>query len=306
MQRFHQEAQAAAGLHHPHIVTVYEVGEEAGQHCLAMAFLPGRTLDELASEGPLPVEPVISIIEQVAEAVDAIHGQGLVHRDVKPGNIMVDDSGWATLLDFGIVRAAQGTRLTTTMTVLGTPEYMAPEQAEAEQADEIDWRADIYALGVVAYELLVGRAPFTGASPMAVLYKHVHEPPPTPTAVNPDLPPGLEPVLLKALAKRREERFQRAGVFAAALHEAWLTKRPSRRREPRLASGRLVGSGLLALVLGGDNGRIRIIDVASGEKLRVLGDPGGVVKSVAWSPDSTRLVTGSFDSSINVWGIPSS
>jgi serine/threonine protein kinase len=249
LQRFHQEAQAAAGLHHPHIVTVYEVGEEAGQHYLAMAFLPGRTLDELASEGPLPVESAISIIEQIAEAVDAIHGQVLVHRDVKPGNILVDDSGRATLLDFGIVRAAQGTRLTTTMTVLGTPEYMAPEQAEAEQADEIDWRADVYALGVVAYELLVGRAPFTGASPTAVLYKHVHEPPPAPTALNPDLPPGLEPVLLKVLAKQREERFQRAGAFGAALREAWLIKRPLRRQEPRLASAGLVASGLLFLVI---------------------------------------------------------
>jgi WD40 repeat protein len=473
LQRFHQEAQAAAGLHHPHIVTVYEAGEEAGQHYLAMAFLPGRTLDELVGEGSLPVESAISIIEQVAEALDAIHGQGLVHRDVKPGNILVDDTGWATLLDFGIVRAAQGTRLTTTMTVLGTPDYMAPEQAEVEQADEIDWRADIYALGVVAYELLVGRAPFTGASPTAVLYKHVHEPPPTPTVLNPGLPPELEPVLLKALAKQREERFQQAGVFAASLREAWLTKRSLHRREPRLASARLVGSGILflvvasaviffvllngsdetepkatapaestaialdsgnrasktvvpetthtppqtpfleptdvlnatglpaatdapteatasggigspqptstqrsralipitsesvdeirqlthltlgltdvalrpdgellavsdglnvelfsietldlvhelkgqtikivsmawspdgtQLVLGGNNGRIRIIDVASGEELRVLGDPGAVVKSVAWSPNGTRLASGGADHFVRVW-----
>ena len=217
IQRFRQEARAAAGLHHPHIVTIHEVGEEAGQHYLTMAFLPGRTLDKRLAEGPLPVEQAVSIVEQIAGALDGIHEQGLVHRDVKPSNIMVDDADQSTLLDFGIVRAAEGTRLTTTMAVLGTPEYMAPEQAEIEEAAEIDWRADVYALGVVAYEMLVGRPPFTGRSPTAILHKHVYEPPPVPTALNPDLPPGLEPVLLEALAKRREERFQQAGAFAAAL-----------------------------------------------------------------------------------------
>jgi serine/threonine protein kinase len=134
IQRFHQEARAAAGLHHSHIVTVYEVGGDAGQHFLAMTFLPGRTLDKRLAQGPIPmsIEQAISIVEQVAGALDRIHEQGLVHRDVKPGNITVDDAGQATLLDFGIVRAAEGTRLTTTMAVLGTPEYRAPEQAELE------------------------------------------------------------------------------------------------------------------------------------------------------------------------------
>jgi serine/threonine protein kinase len=128
VQRFHQEAQTAARLHHPHIVTIHDVGEETGQHYLAMAFLPGRTLDERlsATKGPLPVELAISIVEQIADALGTIHQHGLVHRDVKPANIMVDSRSQATLLDFGIVRAAEGTRLTTTMAVLGTPEYMAP------------------------------------------------------------------------------------------------------------------------------------------------------------------------------------
>jgi serine/threonine-protein kinase len=234
IRRFHQEARAAAGLRHPHIVTVHEVGEEAGQHYLAMAFLPGRTLDEWLVEGPLPVEQAVSIVEQIAGALDGIHEQGLVHRDVKPSNIMVDDADQATLLDFGIVRAAEGTRLTTTMAVLGTPEYMAPEQAEIEEAAEIDWRADVYALGVVAYEMLVGRPPFTGRSPTAILHKHVYEPPPAPTALNPKLPAGLEPVLLKALAKGREERFQQAGAFAAELRRALLTESQMQEREAQL------------------------------------------------------------------------
>jgi serine/threonine protein kinase len=235
VQRFHQEARTAAGLHHFHIVTIYEVGEEAGQHYLAMAFLPGRTLDQrlIATHGPLPVELAISIVEQIADALDTIHQQGLVHRDVKPANIMVDGQGQATLLDFGIVRAAEGTRLTTTMAILGTPEYMAPEQADPLMG-EVDWRADIYALGVVAYEMLVGQPPFTGKSPTRVLYQHVHEPPPAPTTLNASLPDGLEPVLLKVLAKGREERFQQAGDFAATLRRTLSTESEIRRREAQL------------------------------------------------------------------------
>jgi serine/threonine-protein kinase len=233
VQRFQQEARTAAGLRHPHIVTIHDVGEEAGQHYLAMAFLPGRTLDQWLAKGPLPVEQAVSIVEQIAGALDAIHEQGLVHRDVKPGNIMLDDAGQATLVDFGIVRAAEGTRLTTTMAVLGTPEYMAPEQAELDEAAEVDWRADVYALGVVAYEMLVGRPPFAGRSPTAVLYKHVHERPPAPSTLNPDLPSELELALLKALTKGREDRFQQAGAFAAALRHALLPERPAREPVPR-------------------------------------------------------------------------
>jgi formylglycine-generating enzyme required for sulfatase activity/predicted Ser/Thr protein kinase len=236
IRRFRQEAQTAARLHHPHIVTIYEVGEEAGQHYIAMVFLPGRTLDKVVDGKPLPTDRAISITEQVADALDAIHEQGLVHRDVKPGNVMVDEAGQATLLDFGIVRAAEGTRLTTTMTTLGTPEYMAPEQAEiAEGTPDIDWRADIYALGVVAYEMLVGQPPFTGRSPTAILHKHVYEQPPAPRTLNPDLPQEMEPVLLKALAKRPAQRYQSAGAFARALREALAAAEQARQREAQLA-----------------------------------------------------------------------
>ena len=257
IQRFRQEARTAAGLHHPRIVTIHDVGEEAGQHYLAMAFLPGHTLDKWLAEGPLPVERAVSIVEQVAGALDAIHEQGFVHRDVKPGNIMLDEAGQATLLDFGIVRAAEGTRLTTTMAVLGTPEYMAPEQAELDEAAEIDWRADIYALGVVAYQMLVGRPPFAGKSPTAVLYKHVHEPPPAPSMLNSDLPDRLEPPLLKALAKGRQERFQQAGAFAAALRHALLPEsqarervhRPQRKRMPAWTGWAGAGGAILVLLL---------------------------------------------------------
>jgi serine/threonine-protein kinase len=214
VQRFHQEARTAAGFQHPHIVTIHEVGEEAGQHYLAMALLPGRTLDRQLAEGQLPVERTVSIVEQVARALDAIHEKGLVHRDVKPGNVMVDESGQATLLDFGIVRAAEGTRLTTTMAVLGTPEYMSPELAEGEEPDAC---SDIYSLGVVAYQMLTGQAPFSAPSPLAVLRFQADKEPPSPRALNPSLSVEIEHVLLKALAKRREERYQSAGELARAL-----------------------------------------------------------------------------------------
>ena len=267
VQRFRREAQTAARLHHPHIVTVHEVGEEAGQHYIAMALLSGRTLDKLVDGKPLPVERAISVVEQVADALDAIHERGWVHRDVKPANVMVDEEDQATLLDFGIVRAAEGTRLTTKMTILGTPEYMAPEQAEvAEDAADIDWRADVYALGVVAYELLAGRPPFTARSPTAILHKHAYEPPPAPRTLNPDLPAAMEPVLLKALAKGREERFQRAGAFAAELRRAYVADSQAREREAQIGPlyGRLQTAAAAedwgeVLTLGG---RIHALDPA--------------------------------------------
>jgi serine/threonine protein kinase len=179
VQRFTQEARTAARLRHPHIATVFEVGEEGGQHYLAMTFLPGRTLDRLlkTASQPLPLEQTVAIVEQIAGALDYVHARGLVHRDVKPSNIIVDEAGQATLLDFGIVRAADGTRLTTGGALMGTPQYMSPEQAEAQ---DIDHRSDVYALGVVAYQMCTGQAPFDAVSPVVVLRHHADKPPPAP------------------------------------------------------------------------------------------------------------------------------
>jgi serine/threonine protein kinase len=217
IQRFAREARIAAQFNHSNIVTIYEVGEAAGQHYLAMAYVEGQTLADLLAKGQFSIEQGLSIIEQIAAALDNIHSQGLVHRDVKPGNIMITRDRRVVLLDFGLVRAAEGTQLTESLMLLGTAEYIAPEQIE--QAEEIkpDRRADIYALGVIAYEILVGRLPFTASSPMKLLYKHLHEPPPSPTSLKPDLPPDFEPLLLKALAKTPETRFQLAGELAQAL-----------------------------------------------------------------------------------------
>jgi multiple sugar transport system substrate-binding protein len=217
VQRFQQEAKVAANLDHANIVTIHEVGQIEGVYFIAMQFLAGRTLSQiLEAEGSLPISQVQAIIEQVAAALDYAHARGFVHRDIKSSNVIVADDGRATLTDFGLVKAGEGTKLSTTGVVFGTPEYMSPEQAEGK---ELDARSDIYSLGVVIYEMLAGRAPFVADTTPAVMYKHVHEPPPLEELPS-DLPQGVVAVVEKALAKKREERYQRAGEIAQALKEA--------------------------------------------------------------------------------------
>jgi serine/threonine protein kinase len=190
VQRFQREAEVAANLDHPNIVTIYEVSQIEGVYLIAMQFLAGRTLSQiLEAEGLLPVSRVQAMIEQIASALDYAHARGFVHRDIKPSNIMVADDGRATLTDFGLVQAGEGTKLSTTGVVFGTPEYMSPEQAEGEK---LDARSDIYSLGVVLYEMLAGRPPFVADTTPAVMYKHMHEPPPLDELPS-DLPQGALP-----------------------------------------------------------------------------------------------------------------
>jgi len=217
VQRFQQEAEVAANLDHPHIVTIYEVSQIEGVYLIAMRFLEGRTLSQiLEAEGPLPVSQVQAVIEQIASALNYAHARGFVHRDIKPSNIMVADDGRSTLTDFGLVKAGEGTQLTASGVVFGTPEYMSPEQAEGKA---LDARSDIYSLGVVLYAMLAGRAPFVADTTPAVMYKHVHEPPPLDELPS-DLPEGVVAVVERALAKKRDARYQSAGEMAQALKEA--------------------------------------------------------------------------------------
>lgn len=213
--RFQHEARVAASLRHPNIVTIYEVGEDQGSHYIAMECLPGLTLAKLVmQDGALVPDRVVSMVEQVASALDYAHSRNLVHRDVKPSNIIVGPDGHATLTDFGLVKAAEGTKFTTTGQILGTPEYMSPEQAEGLG---VDWRSDIYSLGIVAFEMCTGAVPFSGKNPSAILYKHVHEPPPRPRTINSDISAQLEGALLVALRKNPAERYQTATALARAL-----------------------------------------------------------------------------------------
>lgn len=215
VKRFQQEAIAAAGLRHPNIVTIYDVGSQGPYSFIVMEFLEGQPLSDLIRRGPLPVARAARILEQVAQALDYAHKRGFIHRDIKPGNIMVGQANHATLTDFGIAKAATGTHLTQTGTIIGTPEYMSPEQI---RGGEVDHRADIYALGIVAYEMLAGHLPFSGDT-ATVLYKQVHEMPPPLTALT-QTPPHVIAAITRALAKDPAQRFQSASEFAAALADA--------------------------------------------------------------------------------------
>jgi serine/threonine-protein kinase len=210
--RFQREAVLAANLHHPHIVTIHDVGEQAGNHYIVMELLEGETLDHwLHRYGAMTPPQAGQLLQQLASALDYAHGRGIVHRDIKPSNIMLSPDGQVKLMDFGLVRAGEGSQLTRSGVVLGTPEYMAPEQALGES---VDGCADVYALGVVLYRMLTGHVPFSRSTPYAVTYAHIHEPPPPLRTLRPDLPPAVEAVVLKALAKQPAERYGRAGQLA--------------------------------------------------------------------------------------------
>ncbi|MDD3828035.1 MAG: ABC transporter substrate-binding protein [Anaerolineae bacterium] len=228
IERFLREARAAARLKHPNIVTIYDVGQEGSTYYFVMEYVDGPSLARaLAQRGPMSPGGALRLLRPLASALDYAHGQGLVHRDVKPGNILLDPRGEPALGDFGIARAAQDSRLTTTGTLVGTPEYMSPEQA---RGDEVDHRTDLYSLAIVAYEMLGGRSPFAGTTPHGVLYRQVHEAPPPlrqPRPGEPAWPAAVDGVLQKALAKEPGQRYETAGAFVEALARALGAAQPA-------------------------------------------------------------------------------
>jgi len=206
--RFRREAQSAAALNHPHIVGVYDTGSDDGTHYIVMEYIEGRTLrDVIKEEGPLLPERAAEIAGDVCAGLAFAHSHGIVHRDVKPANIMITKNGEVKVTDFGIARAASSETVTQTATVLGTAQYFSPEQA---QAGPVDARSDIYSLGIVLYEMLTRQVPFTGSSPVAIAYKHVKEDPIQPSRLNADIPPAIDAIVMKALAKNPDNRYQNA------------------------------------------------------------------------------------------------
>ncbi len=218
--RFRQEARSAARLEHPHIMPIYEVGEVNGYHYIAMKYIKGRTLKQLLEqEGALPIARAAQILAQVGAALDYAHQQGIIHRDIKPSNVMITDDGWIYLTDFGLARGVGSAGgLTIAGTVMGTPEYMSPEQAQG--LPNIGPPTDIYALGVMLYELLTGVFPFRAETPMAMLAARLVHAPIPPRDVRSDLPPAVEDVIMRALARKPEARFASAGELVAALRRA--------------------------------------------------------------------------------------
>jgi serine/threonine-protein kinase len=215
VERFRREAQAAANLNHPNIVGIYDWGQETGTYFIVMEYVEGRSLrDLIRSEGPLEGHQSAEICAEIASALAFAHRSGVVHRDVKPGNVLLTRAGSVKVTDFGIARAGTSDGLTQTGSVMGTATYFSPEQA---QGLPVDGRSDVYALGVVLYEMVTGVAPFTGDSPVAVAYKHVREECVPPSRRNPDVPPELEQIILTALAKDPDHRYQTADDMRADL-----------------------------------------------------------------------------------------
>lgn len=216
VERFRREAQAAARLNHPNIVGVFDTGSDDGTQFIVMEFIEGRTLADFLAAGrrPTPVQAA-EISQKICSALAAAHAQGVIHRDIKPGNVMVTREGTVKVMDFGIARMTSGVETAPqTSAVLGTASYLSPEQA---QGGPVDARTDVYSLGVVLYELLVGRPPFTGDSPVAVAYKQVNEAPIPPSQLNPDVPPRLDAVVMRALSKNPANRYQTALEFSEDL-----------------------------------------------------------------------------------------
>jgi hypothetical protein len=218
VERFVREARSAAKLKHPGIVTIYDVGQEGGWYYFVMEYLEGEMLTAVIEQrGPLPPDEAVRILRPLADALDYAHHRGLVHRDIKPGNVHIGLEEHVTLTDFGIARAAQESRLTATGTIVGTPEYMSPEQVRGLTADA---RSDQYSLAVVAYEMLSGRVPFEADSTLALLHMVAYEPPPPIHEVRADLPVGVQTVLARALAKQPGDRYATAREFVDALERA--------------------------------------------------------------------------------------
>jgi serine/threonine protein kinase len=214
LERFKIEAQAIAKLDHPHILPVYDYGEAERTPYLVMKYVPGGTLKDFMAHGPIDPRQTAPLLRQMAEALEHAHQQGVIHRDVKPSNVLLQDNRWVQLMDFGLAKMMTGTsNITVSGTGVGTPDYMSPEQA---QGRPIDQRTDIYSLGVVVYQMLTGEVPFHAETPMAVMLKHIAESPPPPRTKNPDISPEIEQVVLKALAKTREDRYAHAVEFADA------------------------------------------------------------------------------------------
>jgi tRNA A-37 threonylcarbamoyl transferase component Bud32 len=213
--RFLREAKAAAGLHHPNICPVYEIGEADGRTFLSMAFIEGEPLEAPIEQGPLPLKEALDIGRQIADGLEAAHEKGVVHRDIKPANVMVDAKGRATIMDFGLARLTEASRLTKTDQTMGTVAYMSPEQAQG--IDDVDGRTDIWALGVVLYEMVAGARPFKGEYDQALLYEIVHQAPEPLTGVRAGVPMELEFIVGKCLAKDANGRYRSAGELLVDL-----------------------------------------------------------------------------------------
>ncbi len=215
IERFRNELTTARKIRHKNVCGMYDLNEEKGTHYITMEYVPGEDLKSfLKRSGHLTISKAISISKQVCEGLSEAHGSGVVHRDLKPANIMIDKSGNARIMDFGIARTIKAKGITGEGVMIGTPEYMSPEQAEAKA---VDTRSDIYSLGVILYEMITGRLPFEGGTPLSVAMQHKGETPKDPKEFNPQIPGDLSQLILKCLEKDKEIRYQSAEELQSEL-----------------------------------------------------------------------------------------
>src|SRR3954469_7376650 len=224
VQRFQREAQSAAGLQHPNVVGIFDRGEFGDTYFIAMEYVDGPSLKDLV-KGGMGTKDAIDFTRQILNAARFAHRKGIIHRDLKPQNVLIDDEGRARVADFGIARGGENSDITATGSVMGTAQYLSPEQAQGKPTTP---RSDIYSIGVILYEALTGRVPFEGDSAVPVALKQVSEAPRHPSAINPDIPPALDAVVMRALAKDPDARFKDADAFLRALDAAERAPDPPR------------------------------------------------------------------------------
>jgi serine/threonine protein kinase len=218
--RFQREGRLVAKLDHPNIVAVHDFAEHDGYPYLVMKYIEGETLKARLGTGPLSGEEITDIVDSVGSALTYAHGQGILHRDIKPSNVLIAREGRIYLADFGLARIAQaGSSTISSDAVMGTPQYISPEQAIGKS--DLDERTDIYSFGVMLYEMVVGQVPYSADTPFSIIYDHIHTPLPLPRSVNPSVPESVERVLLKALAKERNDRYATVAKLVSAFKSAW-------------------------------------------------------------------------------------
>lgn len=263
IKRFRRELKFARNISHRNVCRMYDLGEEGNAHFITMEYISGENLkSSIRRMGRLTIDKAISIAKQVCEGLSEAHRLGVVHRDLKPGNIMIDSEGNARILDFGIARSLRSKGMTGEGTMIGTPEYMSPEQVDGEEADQ---RSDIYSLGVIIYEMVTGRVPFIGDTPISVVVKHKLEIPPDPKKINPQIPEDLNRMIMRCLDKDRENRYQNVDALFSELvkiekgipileiakpkKKRGLTKQDAIQRKKILVRGAVIGSVFVVLLM---------------------------------------------------------
>ncbi len=262
-ERFEREIQIIAALEHPAIVPVYDFGEEAetAQPYFVMRLMSGGSLTNRLEKGPLSLAETIRIFYRLAPALDRAHAKDIIHRDLKPDNILFDEDGEPYLTDFGIAKLTETAGSITGSGVVGTPAYMSPEQAGGEK--DIDGRSDLYALGVILFQMLTGKMPYDADTPMGIAVKHITEPTPKILGVKPDLPPQIEEIIQKAMAKKPEERYRTAAEFANALAGRDVGPSPSLARRPAAPPVPLRRKSKLPWIAGALSGLILVAPIAA-------------------------------------------